>query len=74
MNLTKIQGVILSAVVLVAFLAVMPTVIVSTATVVSTSGIDTPTTSIMNLIPMVAAVGGIAAAGLIAISAMRGKA
>lgn len=72
MQLDKVQAVILAAVVLVAFLAIMPTVVSSTATAVGTTGIDTPTTSILNLVPLVAAVGGIAAAGLIAISAMRG--
>ena len=73
MQLSKVQAVILAAVVLVAFLAVLPTIITSTATAVATTGIDTPTTSILNLVPMVAAVGGIAAAGLIAMSAMRGS-
>ena len=71
MQLSKVQAVIMAAVVLVAFLAILPTVITSTATAVATTGIDTPTTSILNLVPLVAVVGGIAAAGLIALAATK---
>ncbi len=73
MGMGKIMGVILAAVILVAFMAIMPTIITSTTTAGAATGIDTATASIVDLIPLVASVGGIAAAGLVAISALRGK-
>ena len=72
MGMQKIMGVILAAVILVAFMAIMPTILTSTTTAGATTGIDTATKSIVDLIPLVAAVGGIAAAGLVAVSALRG--
>lgn len=72
MGMQKIMGVILAAVILVAFMAIMPTIITSTTTAAAATGIDTATGSIVDLIPLVAAVGGIAAAGLVAVSALRG--
>ena len=71
MNVSKIQGIIMAVVVLVAFLAVLPTIISSTVTAAETTGIDAATTSIVNLIPLVASVGGIGVAGLIAFQAIR---
>ncbi len=73
MGMGKIMGVILAAVILVAFMAIMPTIITSTETAAAATGIDTATASIVDLIPLVAAVGGIAAAGLVAISALKGS-
>jgi len=66
MAITKIIITVLSVIVLVVFLALMPTIISSTATAVATSGADTATISILNLIPLMAAVGGIAISGTIA--------
>ena len=73
MNIGRIQGIIGAVVVLVAFLAILPTVISSTVTAGATTGIDSPTKSIVDLIPLVAVVGGIGVAGLIALSAVRGS-
>ena len=69
----KIQNIILAVVVLVAFLAVMPTIISSTGAAynAATAANDTATASIVNLIPLVAAVGGIAIAGFIAFVAAK---
>jgi hypothetical protein len=71
MQVSRIQEIILAVVVLVAFLAVLPTIISSTVTASATTGIDTATSSIIDLIPLVASVGGIAVAGLIAFRAAR---
>ena len=68
-----VQGIIMAVVVLVAFLAVLPTIISSTVTAAGTTGIDSATTSIVNLLPLVTAVGGIGVAGLIAFQAIRGS-
>ena len=68
----RVQGIIMAVVVLVAFLAVLPTIISSTVTASGTTGIDAATVSIVNLIPLVTAVGGIGVAGLIAFQAIRG--
>ena len=73
MQINKITAIIGSVVVLVAFLAILPTVISSTVTAGATTGIDSATKSIVDLIPLVAVVGGIGVAGLIAISAVRGS-
>jgi hypothetical protein len=69
----KIQNIILAVVVLVAFLAVMPTIITSTGTAynAAVAANDSATASIVNLIPLVAAVGGIAIAGFIAFVAAK---
>ena len=71
MSTSKIQAIILSVVVLVAFLAELPTIISSTVTAAGTPGIDTATAAIINLIPLVASVGGIAVAGIIAYRASK---
>ena len=75
MAVGKITSIILAVVVLVAFLAVLPTIITSTgaaATAANTGGF-TDVEAIINLIPLVASVGGIAVAGLIAYQAAKGK-
>lgn len=75
MAVGKITSIILAVVVLVAFLAVLPTIISSTttaSTAASTSGFG-DVEAIINLIPLVASVGGIAVAGLIAYQAAKGK-
>jgi hypothetical protein len=71
MAMGRIQSIILAVVVLVAFLAVLPTIISSTVTASGTTGIDTATSSIIDLIPLVASVGGIAVAGMIAYQAAK---
>ncbi len=73
MQINKITAIIGSVVVLVAFLAILPTIISSTVTAGASTGIDSATKSIVDLIPLVAVVGGIGVAGLIAVSAVRGK-
>ncbi len=73
MQINKITAIIGSVVVLVAFLAILPTIVSSTVTAGATTGIDSATKSIVDLIPLVAVVGGIGVAGLIAVSAVRGK-
>tara|TARA_B100000945_G_C20009342_1_gene424733 strand:- start:146 stop:367 length:222 start_codon:yes stop_codon:yes gene_type:complete len=73
MNIGKIQGIIGAVVVLVAFLAILPTVISSTVTAGATTGIDSATKSIVDLIPLVSVVGGIGVASLIAFAAVKGK-
>ena len=50
MSTSKIQAIILSVVVLVAFLAGLPTIISSTVTAAGTTGIITATAVIINLI------------------------
>ena len=76
MAVGKITSIILAVVVLVAFLAVLPTIISSTtaaaATAANTGGF-TDVEAIIKLIPLVASVGGIAVAGLIAYQAAKGK-
>ena len=75
MPVGKITSIILAVVVLVAFLAVLPTIISSTtaaATAANTGGF-TDVEAIIKLIPLVASVGGIAVAGLIAYQAAKGK-
>ena len=75
MAVGKITSIILAVVVLVAFLAVLPTIISSTtaaATAANTCGF-TDVEAIIKLIPLVASVGGIAVAGLIAYQAAKGK-
>ncbi len=62
----------MAVVVLVAFLAILPTIISSTVTASATTGIDAATSSIVDLIPLVAAVGGIGVAGLVAFQAAKG--
>ena len=75
MAVGKITSIILAVVVLVAFLAVLPTIISSTtsAATAANSGGFTDVEAIIKLIPLVASVGGIAVAGLIAYQAAKGK-
>ena len=73
MNIGRIQGIIGAVVVLVAFLAILPTVISSTVTAGATTGIDSATKSIVDLIPLVAVGGGIRVAGLISFAAVKCK-
>ena len=75
MAVGKITSIILAVVVLVAFLAVLPTIITSTgqAATAANTGAFTDVEAIINLIPLVASVGGIAVAGLIAFQAAKGK-
>ena len=75
MAVGRITSIILAVGVLVAFLAVLPTIISSTtaaATAANTGGF-TDVEAIIKLIPLVASVGGIAVAGLIAYQAAKGK-
>ena len=75
MAVNKITTIILAVVVLVAFLAVLPTIISSTSTASSDATTDgfTSVAAIVDLIPLVASVGGIAVAGLIAFNAAKNK-
>ena len=75
MAVGKITSIILAVVVLVAFLAVLPTIISSTTAAASAAntGGFTDVEAIIKLIPLVASVGGIAVAGLIAYQAAKGK-
>ena len=75
MAINRITQIILSVVVLVAFLAVLPTIISSTKTASDAATTDgfTSVAAIVDLIPLVASVGGIAVAGLIAFNAARNK-
>ena len=75
MAVGKITSIILAVVVLVAFLAGLPTIISSTtsaATAANTGGF-TDVEAIIKLNPLVASVGGSAVAGLIAYQAAKGK-
>lgn len=67
----NIIALILAVVVLVVFLTLMPTIISNTNTAAATTGIDTGTAALINQIPLVAAVGGIATAGAIAFIAAK---
>ena len=75
MAINRITQIILSVVVLGAFLAVLPTIISSTKTASDDATTDgfTSVAAIVDLIPLVASVGGIAVAGLIAFNAARNK-
>ncbi len=73
MNISRIQGIIGAVVVLVAFLAILPTIISSTVTAGATTGIGAAEKSIVELIPLVATTGGIAISGLIAFAAVKGN-
>lgn len=71
----KITAIVMAVVVLVAFLAIFPTILSSTYAssnseyITSFSGVQ----SIVNLIPLIAVVGGLAVAALIAKSATKGR-
>lgn len=67
----NIIALVLSVVVLVVFLALLPTIISSSNTAATTTGIDAGTAGIINQIPLMAAVGGIAISGSIAFIAAR---
>ncbi len=71
----KITAIVMAVVVLVAFLAIFPTILQSTydssnsTYITEFSGVQ----SIVNLIPLIAVVGGLAVSALIARSATKGR-
>ena len=71
----KITAIVMAVVILVAFLAIFPTILQSTydssnsTYITEFSGVQ----SIVNLIPLIAVVGGLAVAALIARSATKGR-
>lgn len=68
MNTSKISAIIMSVVVLVAFLSILPTIISSTKTASTGATTDgfTDVAAIIDLLPLVAVIGGVGIAGLIA--------
>ncbi len=76
--LRNISAVIFAVITLVAFLAIYPTIITSVQAVLATAGLtDTfpAVASIITLVPLVAVIGGVSIAGLIAyVAAKKGGA
>tara|TARA_Y100000817_G_scaffold67420_1_gene51096 strand:- start:2303 stop:2530 length:228 start_codon:yes stop_codon:yes gene_type:complete len=66
------KGILSAVIVLVIFLALLPTIVGSVVTAAATTGLSTSAASIINLIPLVVAAGGIGLAGWLAYDKMKG--
>ena len=60
------KGILSAVIVLVIFLALLPTIVESVVDAAGTTGLSTSAASIINLIPLVVAAGGIGLAGWLA--------
>ena len=67
------QAIVGKVVLLVIFLALLPTIISSIVTAQATSGIDTSASSMLDIFQMLVVVGGIGLTSMAVVTAIRGK-
>jgi hypothetical protein len=71
-NMDSTKGILSAVIVLVIFLALLPTIVDSVVAAAGTTGLSTSAASIINLIPLVVAAGGIGLAGWLAYDKIKG--